>query len=153
MNTLQCSECGRLESPAINAARAAPGLCPLCRGQLVPVETRPKRELEESVESYLVRRVREMGGEVRKVQWVGRKNAPDRVVMMPDGRVLAGDSIGYGRTIWVELKRPGHAAKFPSNAHERQQHEEHEKMRRMGQLVYVIDSKDAVDALLGIGLQ
>ena len=142
MNTLQCSECGRLESPAINAARAAPGLCPLCRGQLVPVETRPKRELEESVESYLVRRVRELGGEVRKVQWVGRKGAPDRLVLLPGARGGC-----------VELKRPGLAAKFPHNAHERQQHEEHERMRRMGQQVYVIDSKDAVDALLGIGLQ
>jgi hypothetical protein len=152
MNTLQCSECGRLESPAINAARAAPGLCPLCRGQLVPVETRPKRELEESVESYLVRRVREQGGEVRKVQWVGRKGAPDRLVMMPRP---PHDEFGIPApgTFWIELKRPGLAAKFPHNAHERQQHEEHERMRRMGQLVYVIDSKEGVDALLGIGLQ
>jgi hypothetical protein len=132
-----------MESAAEASARLFnTGLCAECRGPLLPVETRPKRDLEESVEKYLVRRVREMGGEVRKVQWIGRKSAPDRLVLLPGAR--GG---------WVELKRPGGAAKFPVNAHERQQHEEHERMRRMGQEVYVIDSKDAVDALLGIGLQ
>lgn len=36
---------------------------------------------ESDIEGYLVKRVRAMGGEVRKVNWIGRKSAPDRVVM------------------------------------------------------------------------
>jgi len=33
--------------------------------------------------AHLVKRVRELGGEVRKVQWIGRRGAPDRLVMLP----------------------------------------------------------------------
>ena len=38
---------------------------------------------ESQIEKYLVKRVKELGGEVRKVQWVGRRSAPDRLVMLP----------------------------------------------------------------------
>ena len=102
---------------------------------------------ESSIEDYLVRRVRELGGEVRKVQWIGRKGAPDRLVMLPPGIVVyPGPEFGY--TIWVELKAEGLAALFPHTPHERQQHREHERMRAMGQLVVVIDSYAGVEELL-----
>lgn len=104
--------------------------------------------LERDVEAYLVKRVKELGGEVRKVKWIGRRGAPDRLVMLPNGRVFAVDERGHGRTTWVELKRPGLAAAFPKNAHERQQHREHERMRAMGQRVVVIDSIEGVEELL-----
>lgn len=84
---------------------------------------------ESDIESYLVERVRDMQGEVRKVKWLGRHGAPDRIVMVP------------GRTIWVELKAPGEKAKP-------HQVREHERMRRMGQHVVVVDSFEGVDKVL-----
>jgi hypothetical protein len=93
---------------------------------------------ESDIESYLVKRARAMGGEVRKVEWPGRKGAPDRVVMRPCERP----------TVWVEMKRPGGKATFPKNAHEKAQAREHDRMRRAGQCVEVIDSFEGVDALL-----
>lgn len=92
---------------------------------------------ERDVESYLVKRVRMLGGEVRKVQWIGRRGAPDRLVMLP-GRDHLGDWLG---TIWVEVKAPG---KTP----EPHQLREHKRMRDMGQRVVVVDSFEAVDELL-----
>lgn len=96
---------------------------------------------ESTVEDYLVRRVKECGGETRKVKWIGRNKAPDRVVM---GVVNS----SCWPIVWVELKRPGGAAKFPSNAHEEGQWREHERMRKLGQLVVVIDSFEGVEELL-----
>ena len=104
--------------------------------------------LERDVEAYLVKRVEELGGEVRKVKWIGRRGAPDRLVMLPDGRMFAVDEHGHGRTTWVEVKRPGLAATFPNNAHERQQLREHRRMRALGQRVVVIDSIGGVEELL-----
>lgn len=100
-----------------------------------------EKELRErDIEDYLVKRVKSMKGEVRKVKWIGRKSAPDRLVMLPSGFVMA--------PYWVELKPPGGKLTFPKNAHERAQCREHARMRRMGQIVHVIDSFAGVDALL-----
>lgn len=102
------------------------------------------RELKErDIEKHLINRVVQLGGEVRKVKWIGRKSAPDRLVMMPPEQLW---SVGY--LVWVELKAPGKAATFPADAHERAQHREHERMRAMGQRVEVIDSIEGVEALL-----
>ena len=64
--------------------------------------------LERDIEDYLVKRVKAMGGEVRKVQWIGRNGAPDRLVMLPTAfKRDAGDIMLYeSQTIWVELKNP-----------------------------------------------
>ncbi len=102
---------------------------------------------ERDIEDYLVRRVKSMGGEVRKVNWPGRKSAPDRVVMLPY-RWHGPAAYYVGRCTWVELKRPGGLVTFPKTAHERAQHREHERMREAGQHVVVIDSFAGVDALL-----
>jgi len=102
---------------------------------------------ESDIEAHLVKRVKELGGEVRKVKWIGRNGAPDRLVMLPVR--LSGVLRDYPpATIWVELKAPGLAALFPHTPHERQQHREHERMRAMGQRVVVIDSLAGVDELL-----
>lgn len=85
---------------------------------------------ERDIERHLVQRVKALGGEIRKVAWPGRANAPDRLVMLP-GR----------RAVWVELKAPG---KKPTA----QQVREHNRMRRLGELVEVIDSLEGVEALL-----
>ena len=89
---------------------------------------------ESEIEKYLVKRVKELGGEVRKVKWIGRRGAPDRLVMMP---LQERDT---ETTIWVELKATGKVA-------EPHQLREHRRMRAMGQYVVVIDSKEGVDAL------
>ena len=84
--------------------------------------------LERDIEAHLVKRVKEMGGECRKVNWVGRNGAPDRFVMMPGG------------CTWIELKAPGQKAK-PHQARE------HARMLAMGQRVLVIDSIAAIEEL------
>lgn len=38
---------------------------------------------ESEIEAHLVKRVKAEGGEVRKVQWIGRRGAPDRLVLLP----------------------------------------------------------------------
>jgi len=95
---------------------------------------------EREIEAHLVARVKALGGEVRKVSWIGRRGAPDRLVMLPPGIVVyPGPEFGYA--IWVELKAPG--VKPPAY-----QLREHARMRGMGQRVVVIDSTDGVEALL-----
>jgi hypothetical protein len=86
---------------------------------------------ESKIETYLVRRVKALGGEVRKARWIGRAGAPDRRVLLPDKPPT-----------WVELKATG---KKP----EARQLREHNRMRRLGELVLVIDSIEQVDAWLG----
>lgn len=95
---------------------------------------------ESTIEQYLVARVKAKGGEVRKVKWIGRRGAPDRLVMMPPGVVIY-PGPEYGHTIWVELKAPGEKAKP-------HQQREHDRMRAMGQHVVVIDSIEGVEELL-----
>ena len=92
---------------------------------------------ESQIEKYLVNRVVELGGEVRKVKWIGRRGAPDRLVMLP---WMEGDLTPP--CIWVELKAPGVKP-------EPHQLREHERMRRMGQRVEVIDSIEGVEELFG----
>lgn len=92
---------------------------------------------EADIERYLVKRVKALGGEVRKVVWPGRRNAPDRVVMLPDLSCM-----------WVELKHPDTGHLFPMNAHERAQYREHQRMRELGQNVFVVWTKQQVDELL-----
>lgn len=106
---------------------------------------------EEHVESYLKQRVEYHGGEVRKVQWVGRKNAPDRLILLPGpwcGATSSGGMWMSPRSVWVEVKRPGGRDTFPKDAHERAQHREHERLRSFGQRVEVVDSREGVDELI-----
>jgi hypothetical protein len=90
---------------------------------------------ERDIERHLVKRVKALGGECRKIQWIGRRGAPDRLVMLAPY---------YGMpflSCWVELKAPG----VKAEAH---QLREHERMRAMGQRVVVIDSIEGVERLL-----
>lgn len=108
---------------------------------------------ERDIEAYLVKRVKALGGEVRKVQWVGRQNAPDRVVMLPGALWSPPGAFApiYGRparTIFIELKNPSTVKFFPSSAHERAQHREHKRMRSVGQRVEVIGTFEGVDEVL-----
>lgn len=93
---------------------------------------------ESVIEKHLVKRVKELGGEVRKVQWIGRRGAPDRLVMLPHDPTY---NIPHGASVWVELKAPGVSP-------EPYQLREHERMRKMGLCVEVIDSIEGVEELL-----
>jgi hypothetical protein len=95
---------------------------------------------ERDIEAYLIKQVKKFGGEVRKVQWVGRHGAPDRLVMLP-AHPLRDGPFSNCRTIWVELKAPG----VKPGYHQRR---EHERMADAGQVVVVIDSIEQVDGLL-----
>jgi hypothetical protein len=102
---------------------------------------------ERDIERHLVKRVKDLGGEVRKVEWVGRAGAPDRLVMFPNDEQRFIDG-AYGTTLWAELKHPETIKTFPANAHERAQHREHQRMRRMGQRVMVIGTLEQIEELL-----
>jgi hypothetical protein len=109
--------------------------------------SRPIRERD--IERHLVKRVKELGGEVRKVVWQGRRGAPDRFVMLPSvgcghAHPVSGEWVvtdRYPTATWVELKAPGVVP-------EPHQLREHARMRRLGQRVVVIDSIEGVEALL-----
>lgn len=85
---------------------------------------------EAKVESHLRKRWLAIGGEVRKVRWLCRRGAPDRLLMLPDGRLW-----------WVELKAPNKDA-------EDHQAREHTRLWKMGQKVLVLDSIEAVDTFV-----
>ena len=82
---------------------------------------------ERDVERQLVKRVKAAGGEVRKLAWVGRRGAPDRLVMLPD------------RWMMVELKAPtnGRLSKL--------QEREHKTLRAFGFTVLVINTVEAIE--------
>lgn len=100
---------------------------------------------ERDIEKQLVARVKAVGGEVRKVAWIGRRGAPDRLVMLPAKRLAKTIDCAWcnpaGRAIWVELKAPG--VKPPTY-----QLREHQRMRDKGQDVRVIDSLYGIEELL-----
>lgn len=85
---------------------------------------------ERNIEAYLRDEVRKAGGWAPKWTSPGSNGVPDRIVFMPGGRA-----------VYVELKAPG---KKPTNLQMYQQ----ERLRALGQDVRVIDSREAVDALI-----
>lgn len=95
---------------------------------------------ESQIEDYLVERVKAKGGEVRKLKWIGRRGAPDRLVLLPPTPLGHGVRIP-GAVLWVELKAPGEKPKP-------HQQREHDRMRRMGQSVVVVDSLERVDEVV-----
>lgn len=85
--------------------------------------------LEKQIEAHLKKCAEAAGGEVRKVRWIGRRGAPDRIVMFP------------AASAWVELKAPGKKA-MPHQVRE------HDRMRRVGQTVEIVDSIESAEALI-----
>lgn len=83
---------------------------------------------ESAVERAFCARVEQLGLVQRKVQWIGRKGAPDRVVLLPEERVE-----------WVELKAPDGRL---SGAQVR----EHARLCAAGQTVTVIRNIEEVRA-------
>lgn len=86
---------------------------------------------EGTVETHLVDEVKKLGGKCYKFVSPGNNGVPDRIVMLPQGKVY-----------FVETKAPGKKPR-PS------QLAVHREMERMGVRVRVLDSKAAVDSFIG----
>lgn len=84
---------------------------------------------ERDVERALIKRVKQAGGEVRKLAWIGRRGAPDRLVMLP------------GRYLFVELKAPGGRVS-------RLQDLEHRRLRAAGFDVRIVWKVEDIDEVL-----
>lgn len=94
---------------------------------------------ETKIENYLVQRVEAAGGLIRKLSYIGRRGAPDRIVVWG---VHRGERSGFPCEVhFIELKAPG---KKPDPHQER----EHQRLRDLGAHIFVIDSKTAVDAYI-----
>lgn len=84
--------------------------------------------IERDVEQALVRRVKAMGGLCEKFTSPGRRSVPDRLVTLPNGRI-----------VFVELKAP---KKRPTE----NQIRDHERRRALGCDVRVIDNVEDANA-------
>ena len=102
--------------------------------------TGTKNQLENEVEGHLRRRVEKVGGVCVKFLPDFARGFPDRIVLLPGG-VL----------VWVETKRPQGGVLSPV------QKVQHVLLRRLGQRVEVVWTKDQADnliaSLVGTGTQ
>jgi len=88
--------------------------------------------LEASIEGKVVKAAQDAGWFVRKLSWIGRVGAPDRLF------------IRDGRVVFIEFKRPGRGRLSP------RQKAELERMAAAGAEVHVIDDADHAFRVLGI---
>nr|DAU93813.1 MAG TPA: Nuclease [Caudoviricetes sp.] len=89
---------------------------------------------EKEIENYLVRRIKNKKGIAYKFTSPGNSGVPDRLCLLPNGKIF-----------FVELKSPG---KKPRAL----QVNQITKIKKLGQRVYVVDSKEKVDEVLEIEL-
>jgi hypothetical protein len=87
--------------------------------------------LERHLEGYFTTQCKKLGLLSLKLHVRFARGWPDRVVPLKDGR-----------TLWIEIKRPG-GKTTPL------QDKVHEQLRARGHLVYVLDSKEGIDNVLG----
>lgn len=83
---------------------------------------------ENQIEKHLHDRVKALGGEHRRLAWIGRNGANDDLILLP------------GRHVLVECKRPGKGA-TPA------QSREHERLRAAGFEVFVVSTLAEIDAI------
>ena len=84
---------------------------------------------ESTIEKYLHDRVKDLGGDHRRVSWIGRNAATDDLILLP------------GRHLLVECKRPGKSA-TPAQARE------HGRLRAAGFEVHVVSTTADIDFIL-----
>lgn len=85
---------------------------------------------EKQIEEYLRKCVKAIGGKAYKFVSPGNDGVPDRIVCLPNGRV-----------IFVELKAPGEKTRPLQNA-------KIQELRSMQQVVVVLDNKEEVDKFI-----
>ena len=85
---------------------------------------------ERTIEQKLAARVKAMGGIAPKFTSPGFDGMPDRLVLLPSGRMA-----------FVELKAPGKKPRALQMAR-------HRLLRRLGFKVYVIDEINQIDSVL-----
>ena len=85
---------------------------------------------EKDLERRMVRAVKNMGGLAPKFVSPGLAGVPDRLVLLPEGKIA-----------FVEMKAPG---KKPTSL----QRLRHGQLRDLGFRVFVIDSKDKIGGML-----
>lgn len=86
--------------------------------------------LEKTIEKKLVSQVRMEGGRALKFVSPGFDGMPDRILLLP-----------YGRLAFVEVKAPG---KKPRPL----QVSRHEMLRKLGFKVYVLDSMEGIGEII-----
>lgn len=88
--------------------------------------------LERDIEKKLIRPIRELGGLCLKFETPGYTGVPDRIILLPGGRV-----------VFVETKQPGKKERP-------RQLLVHSVFRKLGFTVYsTIDSVDKITAIVG----
>jgi len=90
-----------------------------------------KMAAESKLENYLKKRVKELGGQTRKIKWIGRKGAPDELVWIP-------------KWVWpkmAEMKAPGE----PLEEHQKR---EHRRLKKMGVKCVKLDNVKDIDRFL-----
>ena len=85
---------------------------------------------EKTIEAALVKEVKRRGGICPKFTSPGSNGVPDRMVLLPGGR------IGF-----VEVKAPGEKPR-PLQVHR------HKQLRRLGFKVYVLDGPEQIEGIL-----
>lgn len=92
----------------------------------------PKQVRESEIEGYLRRLVESLDGECVKFIPDYKRGWPDRILLLPDGTL-----------IWVETKKPvGGKLSAAQNV-------AHVQLRRLGQRVEVVWTKEDADRLIG----
>ena len=86
---------------------------------------------EKEIEQYLIKRVKAQGGVCMKFTSPGLDGVPDRMVLLPGGRI-----------IFAELKAPG---KKPRPLQKRRL----KQLTGLGFACFVADSRTAIDKILG----
>ena len=86
---------------------------------------------EKNVEQHLTKQVAKLGGYSYKFTSPGRRSVPDRMVLFQGANLF-----------FVECKAPG---KKPTELQQR----EHDRLRELDFIVFVVDSYAAVDEILG----
>lgn len=82
---------------------------------------------ESKVERYFDKKAKEHGGETRKIKYINRHGATDRILLFDEAEFY-----------WVELKAP----KKKAAAHQKR---EHKRLRDRGHAVLVLDTIEKVD--------
>lgn len=85
---------------------------------------------EKAIERKLVKAVQAAGGIAPKLVSPGFDGIPDRLVLLP-----------YGKMVFVEVKAPGKSPRPLQLAR-------HRLLRRLGFRVYVLDGEDQIDRIL-----